>query len=47
MPCANAPLQYRKTGNGVVVYSVGPEGGLRGDYFNQLPPEEGPGVRMG
>jgi hypothetical protein len=33
-PCANEPLQYRKTANGVVVFSVGPVGALKGDHYN-------------
>jgi hypothetical protein len=37
-PCADLPLQLRPTTNGVVVYSVGPEGKLHGAAYDVTPP---------
>jgi hypothetical protein len=37
-PYTDAPLKYCKTTNGVVVFSVGPDGTHKGDYYDQVEP---------
>jgi hypothetical protein len=34
-PYTDEPLKYRKTGDGIVVYSVGPDGTQKGDYHDR------------
>ncbi len=37
-PYTDAPLKYKKTGNGIVVFSVSPDGNYRGDYYDHPEP---------
>jgi hypothetical protein len=39
-PCAGEPIKYRFTTDGVVVYSVGPDGDLRGTYRDDAKPPQ-------
>jgi hypothetical protein len=47
-PYTDEPLKYRKTADGVVVFSVGPNGNHNGDYYDRLePPIAAPGTSPG
>ncbi len=37
-PYTDEPLKYRKTADGVVVFSVGPDGAHQGDYYDRPRP---------
>jgi hypothetical protein len=38
-PCSGAPLQLRPTADGIVIYSAGPDGKLRGSFFDDANPD--------
>ena len=37
-PYTDEPLKYKKTGNGIVIFSVSPDGNYRGDYYDHPEP---------